>query len=251
MKLNLRMKIEAIITGYKASFETHVKEIKKVIDTWKDQVDKYKLEYIQQQISSGLAEISENYSKVNKVYNQKLKADITDAKEKVIPPSPAKSADHATKVSNAITLLQIKGETITDDSAFMILKDFIDDYDQMRLFKDIIETMTSRINSYGLVDNSGNAIFTKTFGKLNEVQVLLNTFAEIEASADMLFIHPKQGGETYIVNGQSYSLPIDSYEQMAGEDAVLNWAETIDEIVEAIPGVGTVTDDTPHEEIEN
>jgi len=241
MKLGLKAKIEAIITGYKANFETQVKEVKKVIDTWKDQVDKFKLEYIQQQISSGLDEISENYSKVNKLYNQKLWVAVAGARAKVVPKAPSKPDDHATKISNAIALLQIKGETITDDSAYMILKDFIDDYDQMRLFKDIIETLTSRINPYGLVDNNGNAIFTKTFGKLNKVQVLLNTFEEIEASADMLFIHPKQNGETYVVNGQSYSLPIDSYEQMAGEDDVLNWAETIDEIVEEIPGVETVS----------
>ncbi len=249
MKLGLKAKIEAIITGYKANFETYVKEVKKVIDEWKDKVNTHLPEYIKEQISLELAALNANYSKSNKTYNQKLWAVIADARLKVIPKAPVKPADYATKVSNAITLLQIKGERITDDSAFMILKDFIDDYDTMRLFKDIIETLTSRINPYGLVDDSGNAIFTKTFGKLNEVQVLLNTFEEIEASADMLFIHPKQDGETYIINGQSYSLPIDSYEQMAGEDDILNWAETIDELVEAIPGVGTVTDDTEHEVI--
>ncbi|MCG9969953.1 hypothetical protein L9W92_18320 [Pelotomaculum terephthalicicum JT] len=98
MKIGLKAKIEAIITGYKASFETQVKEIKQVIDEWKDQVDKFKLEYIKEQISSGLSEISENYSKVNKVYNQKLKAVIADAKAQILPKEVAKPADYTAKV---------------------------------------------------------------------------------------------------------------------------------------------------------
>lgn len=251
MKLGLKAKIEAIITGYKANFETQVNEVKKVIDRFKDQVNAYKPEYIKEQISSGLVEINENHSKVNKVYNQKVKADIAAAKAKVIPPSPAKSADHATKVSNAIAMLKIKGETITDDSAFMILKDFIDDYDQMRLFKDIIETLTSRINPLGLIDDSGMSTFPKTFGKLNESQVILNTFADIEKTADMLFLHPNESTQYYVINSHWYSIPIENSDELETEDTILDCAETIDELVEAIPGVGTVTDGTEHEQIES
>lgn len=250
MKIGLKAKIEAIIQGYKASFETQVKEVQKVIDTWKDQVKKYTLEHIKQEISSGMAEINTNFAAVNKVYNQKLKAVIADAKAAVIPKAPAKSADYATKVSNAIELLKIKGENITDDSAFMILKDFVDDYDQMRIFKDIIETLAGRIYP-GLVGADGKTIFPKTFGKLNQVETILNTFELIEESADMLFIHSKQRGQAYIINGESYDIPVDGYEQMAGEENILDWAAVVDEIVETIPGVASVTDGTEHEVIEN
>lgn len=253
MKIELKKKIETIIQGYKASFETQVQEVKQVIDEWKDQVNAYKPEYIKEQISSELVEISKNHSSINENYNQQIKDVVANAKSKFIPKVPEKSTDYATKISNAIELLKIKGESITDDSAFMILKDFIDDYDydQMRIFKDIIETLTRRINAYGLIGADGKNMFPNTFGKLIEVEVVHNTFAEIETSVKNIFLHPKQNGQTYIINGHGYALPEEVGAELEVEDMILGWAEIIDKTAEKVPGVEKIPDATDHETVEN
>lgn len=242
----LLKKIQDLIEAYRATNELTETEVKNVIDQWKDQVNKYKLEYIQEQIKQGVVEAQSNVGKVNEVYNQKLKAVIAASKEAILPgfiKDIKKAADYATQVNNALQFLTIEGDEITDEKAFMILKDFMNDLDQMKLFKNVIGKRVE------LEDSNGGTTFPKTFGKLNQVEVVLNTFNEIELIANMLFIYPKENGETYIVNGQGYSIPHDSYEQMAGEDDIITLATAIESIAKEVPGIEKVTDQTEHETV--
>ena len=50
----------------------------------------------------------------------------------------------------ALQFLMIEDDDLTDESAYLILKDFLDDYDQMLLFKKAIGKKNA------LVDASGN-----------------------------------------------------------------------------------------------
>lgn len=240
-------KIQAIIDAYHANSEMLAKEIKNIVEEWGTQVNAYKMEYIQEQIRVEVAAARESSEELNNTYNQKLNNILDKAKKQVLPElftKPTQSSDYATKVNNALQFLMIEAEQITDDTAYMILKDFIDDLDQMKLFKNVIGKKVD------LIDPNGNSTFPKTFGKLNKVEMIMNTFNEMESIANMLFVYPREDGQTFIVNGKAYSVPIDSYEQMAGEDNIISFAGIIEEYANTIPGIDQVTDQTEHETVE-
>lgn len=236
-------KIQAIIDAYHDNSEQLEKEIKRIVEEWTAQVNTYAMDYIKEQIRNEVTAARSSSEQLNKVYNQKLNVILDDAKKKVLPELTTKGArpsDYATQVNNALQFLMIEAEQITDESAYMILKEFVDDLDQMKLFKKVIGKRVE------LEDTLGNSTFPKTFGKLNEVEMILNSFNEVDAIANRLFIYPREDGQTYIVNGQAYSVPVDSYEQMAGEDTIISFAKIIEEYANTIPGIDQVTDQTEH-----
>jgi F0F1-type ATP synthase membrane subunit b/b' len=239
-------RIQAIIDAYHENSEQLAKEIKRIVEEWGAEVNTYSMQYINEQIRNEVAAARSNADKINKVYNQKLKVILDEAKGKVLPElkKTSRPSDYATQVNNALQFLVIEAEQINDDTAYMILKDFIDDLDQMKLFKNVIG---KRVD---LIDPNGNTTFPKTFGKLNKVEMVMNTFDEMESIANMLFIYPREDGETYIMNGQSYSVPVDSYEQMADEESIIGFAEIIEEYAKTIPGIDQVTDKTDPETVE-
>lgn len=240
-------RIQAIIDAYHDNNEQLAKEIKRIVEEWGAEVNTYAMEYIKEQIRNEVTAARSNAEKLNKVYNQKLKVILDEAKKKVLPELSNKAtrpSDYATQVNNALQFLVIEAEQINDDTAYMILKDFIDDLDQMKLFKNVIG---KRVD---LIDPNGNTTFPKTFGKLNKVEMVMNTFDEMESIANMLFIYPREDGETYIMNGQSYSVPVDSYEQMADEESIIGFAEIIEEYAKTIPGINQVTDQTDPSTVE-
>lgn len=232
MKIELKKKIQEIIDAFHANSQVHEAEIQKVIEPFKlpENTKRYTPDGLKLTINEGIAAVIDAWKKIDVVYNQKLKAIIADAKGQLLPmvvKPVTKPADYATRVSNALQFIQIEGDEITDEAAFNILKDFIDDYHQMKLFKQVIGKKVE------LEDAMGHSTFPLTFGKLNKVEITLNTFNEVEAIANSLFIHAKeQGQEVLRVNGVGYSLPMDSYEQLEGETAILDFAEIIDSIAE-------------------
>ncbi|QUH18690.1 hypothetical protein [Alkaliphilus sp. B6464] len=238
---DLVKKIQAIIDAYHDNSEQLAKEIKRIVEEWGAEVNAYKMDYIKEQIRNEVAAARSSSELLNKVYNQKLNVILDEAKKKVLPELSTKAtrpSDYATQVNNALQFLMIEAEQITDETAYMILKNFIDDLDQMKLFKSVIGKKVD------LIDPNGNTTFPLTFGKLNKVEMILNSFNEMDAIANMLFVYPREDGETYIVNGQAYSVPIDSYEQMAGEDSIISFAEIIEEYANVIPGINQVTNQT-------
>ena len=242
--IELVKKIQELIDAYHGNNEELAKEIKRIVEEWGQQVNAFRMEYIQEQIRNEVADVRSNSEKLNKVYNQKLKVILDEAKKQVLPElynQVTKPSDYATRVNNALKFLMIEGEQIDDDKAYMILKDFIDDLDQMKLFKNVIGKKVM------LEDANGNSTFPKTFGKLNKIEMILNTFNEMESIANMLFIYPREDGQTFIMNGQAYSVPVDSYEQMTGEENIIDFAKIIEEYAKTIPGIGKVTDQTEHE----
>ncbi len=248
MLIELIKKIQAIINFYHDNSEQLAKEIKKIVEEWGEEVNTYSMDYIKEQIRNEVAAARSSSEKLNKVYNQKLKVILDEVKKQVIPEyfnKASRSSDYATQVNNALQFLVIEGEQITDDTAYMILKDFINDIDQMKLFKNVIGKRVE------LEDHNGNTTFPKTFGKLNKIEMVLNTFNEMESMANMLFIYPREDGQSYIMNGQAYSIPSDSYEQMADESNIISFAKIIEEYAKKIPGIDQVTDQTDHETVES
>jgi hypothetical protein len=236
MKIELAKKIQEIIDAYKGSVQVHQASVQEVIEPFKipEYIKRYTPDGLKQTIFEEIGAVIDAWKKIDVVYNQKLKAVIAEAKGQLLPmvvKPVTKPADYATKVSNALKYLELEGAEITDEVAYDYLKEFIDDYGQMMIFKRIIEKQVE------LEDANGNTTFPLTFGKLNKVKTASNTFNEIEALANMLFLYPKeQGQEVLRVNNVGYAIPMDSYEQEIGEFNIVGIAYIIDSIAEDILG---------------
>ena len=181
-------KIQELIYAYHGNNEELAKEIKRIVEEWGQQVNAFRMEYIQEQIRNEVADVRSNSEKLNKVYNQKLKVILDEAKKQVLPElynQVTKPSDYATRVNNALQFLMIEGEQIDDDKAYMILKDFIDDLDQMKLFKNVIGKKV-------MLEDAMETVPSLKHLKVEQIEMILNTFNEMESIANMLFIYPRE-----------------------------------------------------------
>lgn len=236
MKIELAKKIKEIIEAAHANAEVHADEIRSVVEPFKNPavMNRYTPEGLKETVHDGMREVIDAWNKLDVVYNQKLKAIIADAKDLLIPMVVTpfeKPMDYAASVNNALQFLQLEGTDLTDESAFDILKNFASDYDQMKLFKKVVGKYVY------LEDAIGATNFPKTFGRFNNVESLLNIFGEIEATANMLFIHNKRdGGEMVILGDNRFSIPESCYEEINDESEIIDLAVLIDNIAASMIG---------------
>ncbi|MEI8200542.1 MAG: hypothetical protein WCG21_10800 [Eubacteriales bacterium] len=206
MKIELKTKIKELIDG----FHENNDQVKSEIKNWKDQGAVYAKEYIDEKIK----EIEADASKMDALYQHKLMLVITGAKELVLPDVVnSKPSDYAAQISNALQFLTIEGNSITDENASAILKPFVNDPDQMKLFKNVIGKRAE------LTDANGNGTFTKTFAEADRIEATRNTFLDMEAIAGHLL--------------RSDSLV--SYEAIAGEEDILTLSGVIEGFADKIP----------------
>lgn len=234
----LKEKIENVVIAFQQNNEEAEKNIRKIIEgycanpsTFKKFQPQYKIEAFKEAVDAETKPISENVDKTNKLFNQKVKAIIAEEKENIIPKPKEKSGDYAIRVSNALKYLEIEGNELKDENAFEILKDFVDDYEQMKLFEQVIKR---NLKTDMLTDIEGKHIFPKTFGNYNEVKMLLNTFDEMETIANVLFLKSKPHSEMYIFDNAKIMLPLLSlpgYTELANEDEIIKLAEIIDVMI--------------------
>lgn len=228
MIINLKAKIEELIQAFHENGKLLNDAITAVIEEFKtdDAVKAYKPEYIAESVQKGIAAARNQHHTVDVLLNKKLVEAIEGAKKKLLPELSAakdKPGDYEMKVANALKFLEIEGDGITDDSAFLILKDFASDYEKMKLFKKVIGKKVE------LIDANGDTTFPKTFGAFNHVELLVNTFDDLDKTASTMFTMEKQEGQTTIIYGENYTLLVDSYEEMTAEDESIAAASFIDD----------------------
>lgn len=253
----LKEKIEEVVNGFYKNNEDIEKEIKKIVNNYLKNPSKfkdYKEENVGQVFQTAVKEetnsIMENWKKTNQIFNQKIKVIITEEKENIIPKLKDKPADYAVRISNAIKYLEIQGDKLNemirneqdpsktiletaDDVVFGILKDFIDDHEQMRLFKQVIK----RIMHKDMMENTeGKTMFPKTFGKFNKIEMLINTFNEMETIANVIFLKGKPYTEMYVLNNKRIEIPTKfdhlGYDEDSNDENIVKLAEMIDTAVE-------------------
>lgn len=239
----LKEKIEQVVNAFRQNNEESEKSIRKIIegycenDTFKKFQPQYKIDAFKEAVELETKPISENVDKTNQLFNQKVKAIIIEEKENILPKVKEKSADYAIRVSNALKYLEIEGEKLNDETAFEILKDFVDDYEQMKLFKQVIKR---QMKTDILEDVEGKSKFPKTFGNFNKIEMLVNTFNEMEAIANVLFLKNTKKYEEYFFCNAMIQLPLLSlprYTELTNEDEILKLAEIIDITVNEINSI--------------
>lgn len=240
----LKEKIEQVIIAFTKNNVDSENEIRRIIERYCAEPSKfekfqpqYKIDAFKEAVELETKPISENVDKTNQLFNQKVKAIITEEKENILPKVKEKSADYAIRVSNALKYLEIEGEKLNDETAFEILKDFVDDYEQMKLFKQVIKR---QMKTDILEDVEGKSKFPKTFGNFNKIEMLVNTFNEMEAIANVLFLKNTKKYEEYIFCNAMIQLPLLSlpgYTELTNEDEILKLAEIIDITVNEINSI--------------
>lgn len=239
MKLDIKNQLAKLIDAYKENNTDYANRLKETLQQFnqEDVKKRYTSVGLKEIVEEAKAEIIDEWDKVCVVFNHKAKMIVADAKESladaIMNPS-SKPSDYAVKVNTALQFLQLEidskdkiaGEIITDDVAYSILKDFIDDYENMKLFRRVIEN-----SGAVMLDYQGNSTFPKTFRKFENANSVLESFGELDEAVDKLFIHKKvDSDDTVYVGNQIHCVPIDGYEEIAGWDIVLGCSEEIEKI---------------------
>ena len=232
----LREKIDEVITTYTKNNVNSEREIRNIIQGYcanpsrfEKYTPEYKIDAFKEAVEIETKLIMENVDKTNQLFNQKVKALVAEEKEKILPKPKEKSADYAIRISNALKYLEIEGNQLTDETAFEILKDFIDDYEQMKLFKQVIKRQMH--NPFEFEDEEGKCNFPRTFGNYNKMQMLVNTFSEAETIANVIFLKGTKKYETFIFDNARIDLPLltlPSYDEINNQDEIIKLAEIID-----------------------
>ena len=251
MKLELTNKIQAVIDGYHENAKVHTQAMKDVVNPYKitENAKRFTENGLKQMINEETYDILSNWKNTDTVLNQKINETIASAKDTFmknvsIDKTRNASADYSIKINNAIQFLKIELETKKykvemndnivseiDTELYHILKDFIDDYDTMRMFKKMIE---SKIKTF--VDVKGTCLFPQTLGKFMRFEGIMNSFEELENLAAKVFLFERTAnGSLVSANHLTFVKEyIDGYSERNTERLMIETATIIDGLVEEI-----------------
>lgn len=253
MKLGLKDKIQKIIDAYKANMTSQQEEIKGILDPFKvpSYASRFTIDGLKETIKEQMDVVIGNWKKFDMTLNQQIKEVIASAKADFMKSlgldAPAqKTADYATRIANAREFLKdeldsIEADTIfdaasaadLDDAMHTILKDFIDDYDTMKLFRKMVQR---KVNNF--VDANGECVFPKTFGKLTKIDSIMNTLDEMDATAESLFLHDRDVQNYLAYQGLFYGFPVDRYSEDVDEQSMIDGATILDDIADHLDSLG-------------
>lgn len=162
-------------------------------------------------------------------YNADVKNAIAGAKRAALPEEVrnfTRPADYQQQISNALTFLALEGDSLTDMTAYAILKPFFNDWDQMHLFERAVLQQLRLDN-----EHTSRSTFPTALGAvLNKADTYTALFGEAEMLAEQLFIREKEYqtscsiGEFPVYGGYG----MDNYEERAAEDRLAELAELIE-----------------------
>lgn len=170
MKTEIRKKIQRIIDSY----NTAKRDIVESIEKWKNDTiysDEYKNEKIK--------ELEVDAASYDALFNNKVKEVIAEEKKTIISEPESRPVDYQVQISNALKLIELAGNKLTDDQAYNILKPFQSDYETMMLFQPVVRALTQ---NHGVWSK-----YNKIFEKTNNVMEITNSFEIAEKTVNNLF----------------------------------------------------------------
>lgn len=255
MKLGLENKMQTIIAGYKANCTANQEAIKAVLDPFKtlSYAARFTPEGMREEIKEQMSEVNASWKKYDITVNQAARTAVAGARDAVRKAlnmkEKSKPADYSTKIANARAFLKDELDSVEvgssgfltadqarelDETMHLILKDFIDDYDTMKLFRKMVER---KVPVTGSID--GSTPFPKTFGKMIKADSIMNTLDQLDEITESLFLHKRNGGQEYLKSGnQTFYVPEDGYSEMAEEQAASDLAVIADDLADMIDSEG-------------
>lgn len=250
MKLELTNKIQAVIDAYHNNSDTHNQAMKNIVNPYriKENVERFTKDGLKQMINGELYDVLSAWKNTDTILNQKINETIASAKDtfmkKVsIDKTKDGSADYSIKINNAIQFLKMEleskkhGTNTGNDSAskfdielYHILKDFVDDYDTMRMFKKMVEI---KVDTFVNVD--GTCRFPQTFGKFMRFEGIMNSFEELENLGSKVFLYERTAdGSLITANHLTFPMYTDGYKERLAERLMIDTATVIDGLVEEL-----------------
>lgn len=218
-----------IIVEHSVAFEDYKKFTKDLLEEAVLKSKKWREEVLKEEVNGQLNLMREQFEAKETTFNNELQLVVDDIKSETdLNGIENRPSDYAAKIANAIEFIKLEGTDITDDVAYLILKDFIGDMNQMLLFKRYMEK-----NGVEFLNSNGQTRFPKTFGKVHERLALLNAINEFEGIAENAFLNSTtSSGETYTFYNTTYRVPTQSYDARVNPTILLNLAKEIDHYLE-------------------
>lgn len=232
MKKKLKELIRQIIDGHREYEKGQSDAMYEELNVFKDpeKAKMYTHEGLRKAILDVLTTYKNEWMKVDKVFNQKVQAVVADAKAeamKLITTKFKKPADYAAQIANAMKFIEIEGKDITDDVAYMVLKDFVEDHEQMKLFRRYIEKVK---NVPSLLNSNGETTFPMTFGQLEDHENILKAIKTLEDGAAAIFLTKKEQRIESFVGGM-FEIPTVYLMDSESERKLLFYAEELDRLI--------------------
>lgn len=255
MKLGLKDKIDTLLETYRTNMNNSKKMVESKLTPFKNPsyISRFTREGLDEEVKElqePINNIMKDWENFNKTLNHQVIATVAGAKQKIMDSlhlnQVEKSADYAIRIANAREFVKMELENDysskkeLDSALFFILKDFVDDYETMKLFERMVEVKCPLV----MINSKGECALPKTFGKTQKISSIMNCINEIESSAAQLFIHERHDIETIVeVNGRPYGFPMDEYLELKDEDDIANNAELLDILVKEIDDTEQMDDD--------
>ena len=153
---------------------------------------------------------------------------IDDVKNIVYMP-PKRPDNFESKVANAITFLKTYGEKITDEQAYSVLKDFVEDYDIMCQFNAMLE---GQVHTVDAINNLPVFMrFPHTLGNWNGVNAVMEKLNELEKITDELVPRNNGWNKKTITRlaGIPLYFPSDTYGTMDAREKCIQYAKEFED----------------------
>ena len=173
-----------------------------------------------------LDEITETERQSNKVFNSELFSEVSAMRDKVKSKyyvSFEKPDDYSQQIANALELL--KSLPLTEDNVDVVLKPFEQDYEQMKVFQILVESMDAHACQ---TESRQPMLYDKTFARVRDCTAALTEYDEMCAIAKGLFVYPKYALDVVKNGAYEYVLAYDDgYDEMNGQAQLLAFADKV------------------------
>lgn len=208
MRFEIVEKLKKFIKDQRESEKGHYDEMNKNLAPFKVPAlsRRYTADGLKQTILEIMSTCRNKCSTDDARYNQgvqELIGNVVNEVQKMIEPKFKKPADYATQIANAMKFIELEGKDITDDTAFMVLADFISDHAQMNRFRHMIQKQKG-VES--LLDWNGKTTFPMTFSALQQHDDIKHELTTLSENGAAMFL-TKKDSSIQIFAGMRYEIP--------------------------------------------
>ena len=238
MSNNIKGYLEDLISEYRSQAAQLEESVRAANQKYKKRLreqDLYTPKFMETERSRAVDQAAAAHKNKAAELNTRAKTHISSAKERLLSAITAvdKSGDYAVRVNNALQFVRIEGAAITDETAAQILSDFLGDVETMQRFRSVI----SHQKGEQLTDAYGKTTFPLTFGRLEKIEMFMGAFADLEATAEQLFIRKmSRTEEEHMPTGLTLYVPMDGLSQLMAERVIIDQANTVDVMADELTG---------------
>lgn len=253
---NFTEAVQKLLNAYRTHCDDKGQEIKDTLAPYAIPAycNRFTAEGLRLTIREQMKTIMEDWKQYDTLLNQKLKVLVeninTQVKNDLHIGEMQKGTDYPTRVANAREFLKMELDAENDPLAphlspdeiskldttmYFILQDFVNDFNTMKLFAQMVEKLILKKKVPSFVDAEGTCIFPKTFGTYCKHASIMNVLVELAADAKPLFLYKRiDGNEVIRYKGFAYAVPMDTYAEEDGERTIIANATILDSLMEKV-----------------